>query len=217
MSRDLATALSTELQASTLHPILLCEFLFDGGAIRLWNGLGDLEVPTGALLLEDESGFLTQEDGSLILLEDSTSVTYTGAGTLLNISEYKETSRMEAQGFTFTLSGIASSILSIALSEPYQGRKCNVYLAALDTATGVLLPSPYLLFSGLMDTMQISEGGDTCNVSISAENKMLILKRAKERRYTAESQKAKYPNDKGFDFVVSTSERKITWKAGAKK
>lgn len=185
MSRDLDAALVTEFTASSLRPVMLAEFAFDSGTVRLWNGIGDLTVGSD---------------------------TYTGAGNLISVSEYQETSKIEAQGFTFTLSGISSSILSIALAENYQGRRCNLYICALDTA-GVLVSSPYQIFSGRMDTMQINESGETCSVALSAENNMVILQRAKERRYTSEDQRALYPDDAGLDFVAGLQDKEIIWKA----
>jgi hypothetical protein len=188
MSRELESALASELQAPVLRPILGCEFLFDGGAIRLWAGLGNLAL-----------------NGE----------TFVGAGALIAISEYEETAALDAKGLTFTLSGIESSILSLALAEPYQGRICNLYLAAMDDA-GVLVSPSYLLFSGLMDTMSIEEAGETCTVSVTAESRMVILTRAKERRYTNEDQKAQYPDDRGLEYVAGMADKQIVWKAGTK-
>jgi len=185
MSRDLGVDLVAEFTAAALSPVLLCEFAFDSGTVRLWNGIGDI-VWGGN--------------------------TYTGAGTLLGVSDYEETSLLEAKNFTFTLSGISSSILSLAFNENYQGRLVNLYLGALTTA-GALISDPYRLFSGKMDTMTISESGETCSISLSCENNMVILTRAKERRYTSEDQKAAFSGDKGLDFVVSLQDKEIIWKA----
>jgi len=184
MSRALDSALATELAAKALRPVFGCEFLFDGGAIRLWAGYGNLT-------LNGEN--------------------YVGAGTLLGVSDYAETAAVEAQGLTFTLSGIQSTILSLALQEPYQGRVCNLYLGAFDPA-GALVGAPYLLFSGLMDTMSIEEAGETCSVTVAAESRMVLLTRAKERRYTDEDQRAEYPDDKGFQYVAALQDRQIIWK-----
>lgn len=187
MSRDLDPALVTEVTAAALRPVLLTECLFDSGTVRFWNGLGNLTA-----------------------LGD----VFTGAANLLAISDYDETQRLEAQGLTLTLSGISSSILAIALAEPYQGRQCKVYIGALNAA-GALVSDPYQIFSGFMDVMEITESGDTCTIAVKAENKLLLLSRTKERRYTAEDQKAEYPGDQGFDFVTSLQNKDIVWKAKA--
>lgn len=208
MSRELDPILLGEINKAALQPVILCEFLFDGGDVRFWNGIGDITFD---------------------------SRTFTGAGNLLGISEYEETEKLEALGLTFTLNGINSSILSVALQEPYQGRVCNLYFGAItlpeefylrDESGAVItgedglplylesfgeLAPPYLQFSGLMDVMRITEAGGTCNVSVTAESKMIILTRSKERRYTDEEQKTEYPSDLGFQFVTQIQDREVVW------
>ena len=211
MSRDLDTLLTEQIDAASLQPIILAEFLFDSGALRFWNGIGTLNV----------------------LGED-----FTGAGNLLGISEYTETEKLEAIGLTFQLTGIPSSLISIALTEPYQGRVCNLYFSAITSLSeyalltesgetlltesgeelltedaSVICP-PYLQFSGLMDIMQIESGGGTCTISVTAESKMIIINRTKERRYTAEDQKALYPSDTGLRFVTQIQDRQVIWGGG---
>ena len=185
MTRALDSSLATALAGPVVRGVLLADFYFDSGRISLWNGIGDLVV----------SG-----------------ITYTGGGTLLSISDYQETAALEAQGFSFTLSGISSSVLSLALAEIYQGRLCTLALGALDAA-GIIIGSPYILFTGLMDTMALSESGETCTVTVSAENKMVILSRTKNRLYTDQDQQAVYPDDKGLEFVAALADRNIVWSA----
>lgn len=185
MSRDLSTALVTEVTAPALRPVLLAEFLFDGGAVRLWSGIGDL-IAMGN--------------------------TYTGAGNLLSIDEYVETQKLEAVGLKMTLSGISSSLIAIALAEPYQGRECNIYFGALNSS-GVLVSDPYRQFSGQMDVMEINDQGDTCTIQLAAESKLIITSRTKERRYTAEDQKSEYLGDLGFDFVNSLQDADVVWQS----
>lgn len=187
MSRELESALLTEVTAATLRPIMLADFLFDGGAVRFWNGYGDLVAFGNA---------------------------YSGAGALMSISEYEETEDLQAQGITFTITGIPSNLISIALQEPYQGRECNLYLGALNSS-GALVSDPYRIFSGFMDVMEIVEAGETCEISVSAESKAVILKRKKERRYTPEDQKSQYPGDLGLDFVPIMQDKEIIWKSKA--
>lgn len=209
MSRDLETGMIQEINAPRLQPVLLCDFEFDGGTVRLWNGLGELTA-----------------NGE----------TYTGAGHLLSVSDYQEKQRLEAIGMTFTLSGISSSIMSIALGDDYQGRPCTLYFGVIpmlensniNTEADAILQAEdgssittettggivtYTQFSGFMDVMQISEGGDTCSISVSAESKAIILSRVKERRYTDADQRSQYPDDKGLEFVTLMQDKEVIWRA----
>lgn len=187
MTRDIEPALVTEIEAPVLRPVLLSEFLFDGGDVRFWNGLGDLSAL-----------------GNI----------YTGSGNLLSVSEYEETQDLQAQGFTFTLTGMPSSIISIALQEDYQGRETNLFIGALDT-DGILVSDPYRILSGFMDVMEITEAGEYCAIDVNAENKAVILNRKKDRRYTPEDQKSEYAGDLGFDFVPLLQDKEVIWKSPA--
>lgn len=185
MSRSLATALINEVKAPSLSPVLLYEGLFESGAVRFWNGLGNLTAFGN---------------------------TYSGSGNLLSISEYQETQDLQARGITFTLTGIPSNLLSIALQEPYQGKEASIYFGALDD-TGVLVSDPYKVFSGFMDVMKIVDGGEYGQIQVTAENKAVILTRKKDRRYTPEDQKSDYVGDLGFDYVPLNQDREIIWRS----
>jgi hypothetical protein len=73
---------------------------FDGGALRLWTGVGTRAI-----------------DGE----------SYLGTGTWLGVSDIEETAEISAAGATLTLSGIPPELLSLALSEPYQNRVCRIF------------------------------------------------------------------------------------------
>ena len=183
MSRGLTNDLITEVTARQLRPIILLKAEFDSGDLLLWSGIGSITY-----------------DGDI----------YTGAGNLINISEIGETTNIEAQGATFVLSGIPSSLLSIALNEPYQGRPITCFFGCLD-GNGALIADPVILFKGTADVVQIDETGETCTIGLQAENRLIDLKRAKPRRYTPEDQKQEYPADRGLDFVASLQEKEIIW------
>ena len=161
MTRGLDPSLASQYTAQSLSPIALIELFFDSGTLRFWSGLNDLFYGGN---------------------------TFTGAGNILKITDYNETQSLQARGINFILSGISSSIIALALTESYQGRVGKLFIGALNDS-GALIGTPYQLFYGLMDNLQITEQGDTCNVSVSLENRLVILKTKKERRFTPEDQK----------------------------
>jgi len=67
------------------------------------------------------------------------------------------------------------------------------------------------MFSGRMDTMSIKDSGDTANISLTAESRLIDLERSRERRYTSEDQKIDYPNDKGLEFIADLQNQEIVW------
>jgi len=183
MSRTLSSGMQTVATAEVVRPIVLVQCDFDSGALNLWNGIGDLTV---------------------------SSVTYVGAGTLLNISSMKESADLAANGMTVTLSGVTEPLISKARDESYQGRELIIKLGAMDASNSVI-SSPVTIFSGFMDTMVIQDGAETATISVSVENRLIEFQRSRVRRYTAEDQKIDYPDDKGLEFVAEISEKEIVW------
>jgi len=183
MSRVLSNAMKEMAVAKVVRPIFLVRMVFDSSQLNIWSGVGDISFD---------------------------SVTYTGLGDLLSISDIKETSDISATGINVSLSGVKTSLIAIAKNQDYQGRELTVRLGAFNE-TGSLIADPVIIFSGFMDTMTIAEAGSYSTISIAVENKLVALERAKVRRYTAEDQKIEHPTDKGFEFVTSIVQKEIFW------
>ena len=204
MSRDLSTNTLENIEGDVVYPFFAIELNFDSETLRMWTGQGTL------------------------VLEDGTQ--WIGTGQLLDISAIEETAEMAVRGATITLSGIPSEILSLALSEPYQGRVCNIYFGTFTQGSILQESGSYILlqdggkillqesptgfnqlFSGYMDQMNIQDAADTATIELKVENKLVDLERARVARFTSGYQKSVYPNDKGLDFVESLQDREIFW------
>ena len=205
MSRDLSANTIEAINEDTVHPFFAVELMFDGdNVLRMWTGQGTL------------------------VLADGTE--WAGAGTLLNISTVEETSELAVKGATITLTGIPSEVISLALSQPYQGRVCNIYFGTFTTGNILQENSDYILlqdgskievqstskglnsiFSGYMDQMNIAEDADTSTIELLVENKLIDLERARVARFTSGYQKSIYPGDLGLDFVEDLQDRNISW------
>lgn len=183
MARDITAGMVTELTAVSSRPIKLVKFGFDGGDVMFWNGVGDLVF-----------------DGD----------TYLGAGQLLDISEITESEDIKADSVTFTLSGIPSTIIEVALDEDYQGRPVTLWRGAFD-ANKAIVADPFVIFAGEMDVMTILESGGAATVSVVAESQMRSLRRPSTRKWTSADQKAIVPTDKGFDEVPQIQDEPLEW------
>ena len=86
--------------------------------------------------------------------------------------------------------------------------------AEINVSNDFVLFQPFTLFDGQMDKMNIQDSGDTANVTITCESKLISLQNPKIRRYTLEDQKLDFPNDKGFEFIPSLQDKVITWGRG---
>ena len=133
-------------------------------------------------------------------------------------------------GATLTLSGVPSEVISLALSEPYQGRVCNIYFGTFSQGSILQESSSYILlqdgsrieletgekgfneiFSGYMDQMNIEESGETSTIQLLVENKLVDLERARVARFTSGYQKSIYAGDLGLDFVEDLQDKQIPW------
>lgn len=135
--------------------------------------------------------------------------TYAGAGSFLSISQIHENSEISAKGITVTLSSVDPTILSYAMTEHYQYRRINIHVGAISGST----ISSYLAFSGRMDIMTDHDTGDTLTMQLTAESRLIDLKRPRVHRWTSEDQKAMYPGDTCFDSLNSLQDKKILWGA----
>lgn len=209
MSRTLSGGVSGNLEDDVLFPFFAAELNFDdGNDLRLWTGQGTLRY---------------------------NGVDWFGTGSLLDISSVEETTQIAARGASLTLSGVPSEVISLALSQPYQGRTCKMffgmfqrgyiarqeyavqaesYILKQDGGKIILETNKTSLtevFSGYMDQMSIEEHPDYATIELKVENKLIDLERRRVARYTSEYQRSRFPNDKGFDFVESLQDLKLNW------
>jgi len=178
MSRDLTPTTLAAIDDDVVYPFFAVELFFDSEVLRMWTGQG------------------TFNDG----VND-----WVGTGNLLAISDIEETAEMSVRGATLTLSGVPSEILSLALSEPYQGRVCNIYFGI----SGENIFNQ--LFSGYMDQMNIEDGPETSAIELKVENRLIDLERARVARFTSAYQKSVYSDDKGLEFLEDMQDRPLTW------
>lgn len=178
-SRDVPSNIYEALRSPEIEIFFAIDLNFDSGDLNLWTGLGELDV---------------------------NGVTYVGTGQLLSVSSVEETAEIAAKGAELSLSGIPSTLLSLALTEPYQGRVCKIYF-------GVMSDTTFLteIFTGIMDRMDIQEGAETSTITLAVENKLVDLERTRAIRFTSAYQKSIYPGDKGFDFVEDLQDKKLIW------
>jgi len=191
MSRDLTPTTLAAIDDDVVYPFFAVELMFDEGTF----------IPIGSTTPKDRilrmwTGQGTFNDG----VND-----WVGAGNLLAISDIEETAEMSVRGATLTLSGVPSEILSLALSEPYQGRVCNIYFGI----SGENIFNQ--LFSGYMDQMNIEDGPETSTIELKVENRLIDLERARVARFTSAYQKSVYSGDKGLEFLEDMQDRPLTW------
>jgi len=100
--RNLNTLYRALFRSNKLHPIILMTAEFETETLRLWSGYDTLTYNSN---------------------------TYAGGGSLLSVSALSESADIKAQGITIALSGISSTIISLALTENINKRNVTVDLA----------------------------------------------------------------------------------------
>jgi hypothetical protein len=165
---------------------------FASGPLRVWSGAGDLEW-----------------NGD----------TFTGVGSYGGVSAVEETKKASANGIELSLSGIPSDLIGRAMTDDYRNRRVWLWLALFGTGGDgqfAMMDDPMQIFGGRMDTMRVSDSGDTSEIVVSCESRLIDMDRPRERRYTDADQKELYPGDRGCEFVAAASEKNIFWGREAK-
>jgi hypothetical protein len=185
MTRALNTGFATAIQAGHVNIFPLVDFAFASGASYLC-GLDHAVTWNGN--------------------------TYLPALGLLEIAEVQETPA-SAQGLSIKVSGVSSASIALALNEKVQGRLVTVRMAVIDSAGALQVDAN--VWQGMMDMMQIMDGGDSAIVNITAEHIMATWDRPRTVRYTDAQQQALYPGDLGLQYVAQMESATIVWPARA--
>ena len=177
------TAIANRLAADHQNTFFAIKAEFDTSDILLWTGTDDLVI---------------------------NSETYTGAGSLINISNVEDTIELKSSGLMVTISGMDTTVLDYALTENYQNRFITLFMGfqmgGSNEVAGVLT-----LFKGRMTNPTINDTADGATISVNAENRLVDLKRPCNLRYTKNSQKFVDTNDTGFNRVNSIQDMEIIW------
>lgn len=183
MSRDLGAIVEADLTADHIKPFFALDLHFDLGSLYFWTGLGPIT--------------LNSND-------------YVGTGNFMTITEVEETMETAVRGLGVGLTGLPPEVISLALSEPFQGRPAHLHFGLIDTSTGVA-SNLVEIFAGSMDTMDIEEGPETSTVKLNIENKLIDLERPRVARFTSANQRSRFPGDRGLDALPWLQDREIRW------
>ena len=184
MARTLSGSMATEVAKASVAPIVFVELDFDSGFVRCWNGVGPITW---------------------------NSETWIGGGELMAISNIEETQDIEATAVALTLSGVPSTLVSIAYADFSQGRPVRVWLGMFELATGAIIADPIQIFAGRMDTISDQDSGETATITVSAESNLADLDRLRVRYFTDQDQRRLFEADFSFRYMPSMQDRPVHW------
>jgi hypothetical protein len=182
-SKSIATGTLAASSASSIHPVIFVKLQFDGGNVNLHTELGDLTFNAD---------------------------TYTGIGKLGGIGAMDEVSDLSNTSVALTLSGIPNDLISILLEEQYQGRLATVFLGYLDLTSRTIVDTPVILYRGNIDKadFQIDKN---CTITLSVQSRFAAWDKPLVRRFNNSDQQARFPGDKGLQFIEQTADKTIFW------
>jgi len=156
---------------------------FDTDDILVWSGIDDLVIGSD---------------------------TYTGAGTLLSVSNSEDNLELKSNGLVVALSGMDTTVVNYALTENYQNRPITIFMGYVMGGTNEVAGT-LTLFKGRMTSLVINDTPEGSTVTIDAENRLVDLDRPSNLRYTKESQNFLHSGDTGFNRVASLQDKQINW------
>lgn len=183
MARDLTAGMIAAATATTVRFAAAIEAQFDSGTGRVWTGTATLSWGGNS---------------------------WTGLGDLIGADAIEEATAVSAKGVALTLSGIPSSLITLALDDDYRGKPVIIYILQMNSAFTSVEYS-YQQFAGRMDTMTIEDGGETATITLQCESNLVDLERPKIRRYTDEEQQQILAGDRGLEFVAALAEKPLYW------
>lgn len=143
---------------------------------------------------------------------------YQGFGQFGSMSDVSETADGSPDKIDFVLSAAPVSVMSSALSENYHGRSVTVHIGYLNPDNS-FVDTPFLLWDGYMDTMNISADEGVLSITLTAENHLIKWNQSSGWLYTQEHQntlvKTGYATstdtDNIFDQLSSTVDKVLKW------
>lgn len=142
--------------------------------------------------------------------------TWAGLGGLASIGAVDESDGVESKALEFGLNAAEQAWLAVAAGavEEYRGRPAKLYFSPLDENYR-LIDTPLLCWRGIMDAMTIGIDGESSDakgqIMLRCETSAYGIKRQPALRLNPAQQKAKYPTDKGFDYLPGLISNPQVW------
>jgi hypothetical protein len=195
--RSLSPAVLAAVTGKTLTLALFAEIAFADNTLYLFSGVGTFAAPGPAY--DPTSTFPYTQP-------------FTGLGWLAKLSSIPQTTKIQAQNITLSLSGIPASLVAEATGQVRMSGTATIWLGFFDTS-GNLLADPAQIFQGSLDVPSLNDGGDTSVISISCENSLISLNLAPNRRFDDPDQQIYHPGDLGMSFVDALENLQLFWPA----
>lgn len=213
--RDLTAGMATEFEAANSRPLIIAELEFDSETLRMWNGIGTLTWNGNDYLGGGNLVAVSPMEETQNLEAKGVICTLSGIPTTLLALSLLE--RTRGRPFRMWLAMVDTAPVAGALLLQtgdfllLQSGDKLLLQATAAPVTNALIADPYRIFTGMMDVMEVSDDGSTGLIRLSVESSMILGRRAKISRYTAEDQKKLYTSDVGLDFINQLMDKEVVW------
>lgn len=183
---DFEPAIDAQLSGATVVMAMLVEVNFASGPMRMWTGVG------------------TRRFGGL---------DWDGIGNIIEISEITRLQNGQADPFEITVSAPEEIILLglVEFAGEALDRELNVYLQFLNFEADAPLGEPWQIRDGIMRGASLTVDTDAQTLSIKCDTLSSRRNRPPYGMLTDRDQKARYPGDRGLEFVHSLDGRELVW------
>lgn len=181
MARMITARLADALK-QRLPLALLAEIEHPDGAARFWTGIGTLEW----------NGY-----------------SWTGSGTLGQVTPVKQTSTLAIQELIFSLAAVDPAIVA-TLSDDVRNLAGKLWLTCIGPGKSVI--DPYQIVDSELDYQSFSADADgKVTIAITARTGFYTLARALDESWTSEEQHVVYPTDVGLDLIPALQNQELQW------
>ncbi len=135
--------------------------------------------------------------------------TYIGAGPLGAVDAIKDSSG-DASSLQFTISGVPSENVALALGQSARNKTCTVRLAILNPTTHAIEDVSTI---GVFQLDQLVLAGSA--ISVTAQPMARVFARPKPTRYTDGDQQRISTGDRALEYLVSQSAHQDVWPAAS--
>lgn len=135
--------------------------------------------------------------------------TYLGIGAYGGFRQITEEAQVNPKPVTVTLAAIPSELIASAMTEVYQGRTATLWWGIVNPDTGAWVANPEVLWTGVMDTMQVELSQGLGQIALVLEDPDYAQPQC--RRYTLQDHQLDYAGDKGLEYLAKIPGFKGNW------
>lgn len=137
-------------------------------------------------------------------------IEYKAAYGMGAISEIED-SPGEIKGIQFTLNESSSGVISLALDDARTWQSTPVVIRNAILDENYQIVDAPIVWSGIGDTLNITEGPESAIVQATAESSAVDFLRGSILSYTDTDQKALYPTDEGLSLLLTQVDKPVVW------